>query len=140
MAFSLVFVAATGVSIVEEKRREKRVNEAQEKAAASEGATRAYEARKSRRQQIREARIKQAEIENQAAVTGQEGSSAAVAAGDSLQAQLGSNIGSINTALASGQAKTEAELDIFKAGKSSDLSRVAGVVGSVAGSKIPRRT
>lgn len=139
MAFSLVFVAATGVSMMEESAREERINKAQEKAATVEGATRAYEARKSRRQQIREARVREAEVENVAAQTGQQGSSAAVAASDSISAQLGSNIGSINTALATGSAKTAAEMDIFEAGKSSDLSRVAGITASVAGSKIPRK-
>lgn len=114
-------VGLTLISINEQKKREKRVSQAQARAREVETATRANEARRARREQVREARIRQAEIENQAAVGGQTGSSAAIAAGSSLQGRLGTNIGSIQEALAFGSAQSNAEQDIFEAGRKSNI-------------------
>ncbi len=134
MAFTAVFAAASLVGINEAKKREKRQVAATEKAARVESAQRANEARKARRAQVREARQIQAEQQNLAAVGGQTGSSAAVAAKGSVAASLGTNLGDISTSLALGEAQTQAELDIFKAGKRSDVERISGLVTSVSGS------
>lgn len=119
-------VLTVGYNIREQKKREERTAEAQERSARVEIATRASEARKSRREQIREARVRQAEIENISATSGQTGSSAAVAAGASLQARLGTNIGAINTRLLSENLRTEAEQDIFEASRRSTGEIVSG--------------
>lgn len=111
----------TAVSIHEQEKRADRVEAAQKRAGNVEAAQRADQARKSRRAQIREARIRQAEIENVAAAGGQTTSSAAVAAQGSLQAQLGSNVGDIATALTFGSAKSKAQQDIFEASRKSKL-------------------
>lgn len=118
-------VGLTAISVFEQKRQAKKVERAQKEAAAVERAQQAEEVRKSRRQQIREARLRQAQIENQATASGQQGSSAAIAAGDSLQAQLGTNLGDISTAFAFNQARSTAEQNILDAGRPSDLAIAA---------------
>lgn len=73
----------------------------------------AFEQSKARKDQVRQALIRRAEIENSAAVSGVRGSSSEAGALSSVQSQLGSNISDINSAgntarlissLASGQA------------------------------------
>jgi len=114
------------INVNEQKKRERDTNQAQQRAAEVESAARADEARRSRRQQVREARIRQAEIQNTAAGAGQTGSSAAISAGDSLQSQLGTNIGSINAALMTGTAKTIAQQDIYNASRPSTTELLSG--------------
>jgi hypothetical protein len=126
------FVGSTLIQQREAKKRERRANQARERQSRSEAATRAYEARISRRQQIREARVRQAQIENVAATSGQTGSSAAVAATGSLQSQLGTNVGSINTALAKGEGLARGEEDILRAQQKTGTERLSGIVSSVS--------
>lgn len=116
-----VGVGLVGISIVEQRKRAKRTEAAQARRSRVESAIRADEARRSRREQVREARIKQAQLENLAATTGGTGSSAAIAATSSLQAKLGTNIGSIQTSLLTSEAKSIAEQDIFAASRPSTL-------------------
>ena len=126
MGFTAAFVAVSVIGISEQKKRDKKVARAQNEAREVETAERANQARRSRREQIREARLRQAEIENTAAISGQTGSSAAIAAGSSLQAKLGSNTGSIQEALAFGGAKSAAEQGIFDANRKSGIEILAG--------------
>lgn len=125
-------VATTFISVNEAKKREKRVAQQQERLRKEESARQSFEARKVRRAQIREARLKQAQIEAQAQATGTEQSSAAVAAESSLSTQLGTNVGDINTALSFSRAKSEIEGDIFKASQKGDLERIANIGQQVA--------
>jgi len=122
----VIIAAATVGSVIEQRNRAKRVEDKQETAANVEVATRAEEARVSRRQQIREARVRQGEVENIAASTNQQGSSAAVAAGDDLSANLASNVGRINTGVTTGALKSKAEQDIFDANRKSGLEILSG--------------
>lgn len=119
-------VVLTGVSIHEQEKRADRVEKAQKRASEVEGAIRANEARKARREQVREARVRRAEVENVSATSGQTGSSAAIAAGDSLQARLGTNVGNINEALLTGTAKSKAEQSILDANRKSGLELASG--------------
>lgn len=116
----------------EAKKREKRQNEAMERERRVHSAEQAYKARQETRRQIREARVKQAQVESLAQAQGTTGSSAAVAAKDSLSAQLGSNVGDINTAVAFAQGKSAAAMDVHKAGQKNDLERIAGLTASVS--------
>ena len=109
------------VSTNEARRREKNVAKRQEEARGVERAERASQAAQSRRKQVREARLRRAEVQNQAAVTGTEGSSAAIAGQDALQRQLGANVGDIGRALAFGQAKSTSEQNILDANRKSGL-------------------
>lgn len=129
---AIVTVGALLVGEREAKKREKRQNAAMERERAVHSAEQAYKARQARRQQIREARIKQAQVESQAQAQGTTGSSAAIAAKDSLSAQLGSNIGDIATAVGFAQAKGAAALDVHKAGQKNDLERLAGITAQGA--------
>jgi len=131
---ALVYVGATALGIRESKKRESRVETRQKEAKNVERAQRASEATRSRRQQVREARIRRAEVMSKAATGGQTGSSAAIAAGDVLQGQLGRNVGTIGTALATGEARGIAEQNIFTAGRKSMLELVSGVGQTAAAS------
>jgi hypothetical protein len=135
---AILTVGSLVIGSREAKKREKRQNAAMERERAVHSAEQAYKARQARRQQIREARIKQAEVEAQAEAQGTTGSSAAVAAKDSLTQQLGSNIGDINTAVAFAEKKSSAALDVHKAGQKNDLERIAGVTSSVSSQFIGR--
>lgn len=121
-------IALTGYTMYEQEKRADRVEEAQKREREVASATRAHESRKARREQIREARVRQAQIENTAAVAGQTGSSAAVAAGDSMTARLGTNLGDINTALATSDAKSDAAQGVLDANRKSDME-LAGQFG-----------
>ncbi len=50
-----------------------------------------------------------------------------IAAGDTLQGQLGRNVGTIGTALATGEAKSIAEQSILDANRKSGLEILSGV-------------
>lgn len=107
--------------------RARRVDKAQKKRSEVETAVRANEARRSRRAQIKEARIRQSQIENISASTNQTASSAAIAAGDSLQANLGTNVGTIGTSLLTSKAKSLADSDVLDANRRSGVELVSGL-------------
>jgi hypothetical protein len=127
MAMTAGVIGLTLYTVNEQEKRASRVEKEQKAARRVEAAERANQARKSRREQVREARIRQAQIENQSATAGQTGSSAAIAAGDSLTAKLGTNIGNINEALAFGSAKSTAEQNILDANRKSTGEILGGV-------------
>ena len=130
MGVSAAIGIATFISVTEGRKRERKVARAQKEAQAVERAQRATEATRARRQQVREARLRRAEVQNEAASTGQTGSSAAIAAGDSLTNQLGSNIGTIGTSLATGEAKGIAQQNIFDADRKSNLEVISGAAAN----------
>jgi len=127
------FIAATVVQTNEAKKREKRTIQAQEKAGKVEAAVRANEARRSRRDQIRELRRRQGQVENIAAGSGQTESSAAIAGTSSLQADFGVNLGTINSILSEGNAKTVAQQDIFNANRKSGMEVISGLGAQISG-------
>jgi len=129
---AVAFVATTAVTVHEGRKREKRVAARQKEAQAVETAQRASEATRARRKQVREARLRRAEVENQAGTGGQTGSSADIAAGDSLTNQFGSNVGAIGTALAKGGLKSQAQQNIFDANRKSDLEVLSGFAASTS--------
>jgi len=130
------FVALTAINLQEQRKREKRVIRRQDEARNVERAQRASEATRSRRQQVREARVRRAEVLNLAGTGGQTGSSAAVAASDTLQRQLATNIGAIGTSLATGEAKSIAEQNIFTAGRASFLEKTSAIGQSMFGAAV----
>lgn len=127
-----VTLGALFITTNEQRKREKRVERANEQARQVDAAVRANEARRSRREQVRETRVRQANIENQAAVGGQTESSAAIAGSASLQAQLGTNVGTIGNVLSEGNIKSSAQQDIFKANRRSGLEVISGVTTNFA--------
>ena len=136
VAAAVVTVGAMLIGANEAKKREKRQNAAMERERKVHSAHQAFKARQQRREQIRMARIQQAQVEAQAQAQGTTGSSAAVAAGDSLTQQMGSNIGDINTAVQMAGQKQQAALDVHKAGQKKDFERLANVTASGASSFI----
>ena len=93
----------------------RRVADAQEKSLNVQAAQTNEQAAQERRKQIREARIQRAQIENVAAFTGQQSSSAAMVGASGIQAGAATNIGNINTAQALAGAQTEAQRGVVQA-------------------------
>jgi hypothetical protein len=127
MAGAAVMGVGLLISTNEARNREKRVAKRNEEAKAVERAERASQAATARRQQVREARLRRAEVMNVAAGGGVEQSSAAIAATGALQQQLGTNLGNINTALGFGEAKSISEQNILDASRKSGLEIWSGV-------------
>ena len=73
------------------------------------------QAAQERRKQIREARIQRANVENLAASSGQQSSSAAMVGAAGIAAGTASNVGAINTAQALSSARTEAQRGVVQA-------------------------
>ena len=88
MAVTGAFIVATAVSVDQSRQAAK----AQEKAQELSQRRADLEAARARRQQVREARIRRAQIIAQSQAVGGEGSSAEAGATGSLQSQLGANL------------------------------------------------
>lgn len=134
MGVSLILIGATAYSASESRQQNKRLARENKKLRRVEMAQAQDTAARSRRQQIREARIASARIQNTAAAQGQEGSSAVIAATAGVQAQANEGIGLINSTLGFNTMKSTLEENIFKAQLPSTGQLVAGVVGQAAGS------
>jgi len=89
-------VVTAVLGIQQQKQSQKEAKKANEAANQQRNA----EAARARKQQIRQARIKAGQIQNAGATSGTQGSSSVVGAASSLQAQLGSNLGFLNTSIA----------------------------------------
>ena len=87
MGFTAAFAAVTAVSLMEQKKTARDTRQAQKEAGAVEGAQRADQARVARREQVREARVRQAELENADAVARQKNSSSSESGARSLQSK-----------------------------------------------------
>jgi len=122
------------VSLSEANQRQKKVDRETSRREVVEQAVRSNQARKARREQVREARIRRAKIENETATSGQTDSSAAIAAGDSLTARLGTNIGTINTKLLSDSAISSANTSVLNANRKSNAELISDAGLSFVGS------
>lgn len=130
----VVFVGATAIQQQEEKKRAERIEEAQEETAAVERAIQGEQSARARRQQIKQARIARADIENIAAVTGQEAGSAAVSGAQATTGTAASNIGAIQKQTAGQAVLSRAQSKLFSEQNAapSDLSVAAGTAKQVA--------
>lgn len=123
-----LFALATGVQANEARQQGKRVEKAQEKREEIQRATQQEAASRERRQQVRRGLVARGQIRNLAAVVGGQGGTAAEQSEAVTQTQTASNIGDVNTAVATSNALTTAETDIFKAGQTTSTQLAAGVV------------
>jgi hypothetical protein len=131
MAYSAVYALVAVGTAVDQRERSRRAERKLDKAQDVEKAMAADSAARQRRQQIREARIAQARVENMAAVQGTEQSSAVIAASSNVQSQAAENIGTINTTLAGNTLKSKMETDIFKLNQPSDIQLAGGAIQGV---------
>ena len=124
MAVSAAVAAAvfTGASVIEQRKSGRRQERSQKIAQRKAD----VESARGRRQQIREARIRRADILQASASTGAAGSSAETGAIGSLQSQLGTNLGASFQTQALSQSQSRANIGAAKA------STRAGIFGSVA--------
>jgi hypothetical protein len=131
MAYSAVYALVAVGTAVDQRERSRRAERKLDKAQDVEKAMAADSAARQRRQQIREARIAQARVENMAAVQGTEQSSAVIAASSNVQSLAAENIGTINTTLAGNTLKSKMETDIFKLNQPSDIQLAGGAIQGV---------
>lgn len=121
-----IFATATAASTVLQYKQQKKVEKAQKKRAAVESAMQGEEVARRRRQTIREAAMRRAEIENIAAATGQLESSAPIVAGQQVTAEEQTQLGEISTGLGIAKARTAAEQEVISAQQVSPLQTLAG--------------
>ncbi len=95
--------AAEGIAAAQQKSLDVQIAQTNEQAAQE------------RRKQIREARIQRANVENLAASSGQQSSSAAMAGAAGIASGAASNVGAINTAQSLSSAQTEAQRGVVQA-------------------------
>ena len=130
-AFQIGVLAVTAISGAASIAEQKKAGRAQERGQDKAQRKADIQSAQARRQQLREARIKRADIQATAANTGAGGSSAEAGAVGSLQSQLGTNLGvSFETeSLSRGQAR-----DASSANSAQSSSATFGAIGSFAGS------
>ena len=128
----IAFAVATTVSVVEERKRQKKTEAAQEELKKVDIASQNEKAARERRKTIKEAMVKRAQIENVAGATGQTASSAVVAGTQQITGDLAENIGNINTSLALSGAATSAQSALNQAQQVSPLQSLAGVTQQAA--------
>ena len=137
---SLVVGASFGIK----RKQEKDVRKAQRKQEEVERKIQATQRARERRRSIAERRILQGQIENQAGLTGQAGSSAAIASAGAAQAGTSANLRITNTNESLGTDLFAAQRDVAKAGRLSFLEgltveagqAVAGGVAGAVGNKV----
>ncbi len=117
----------TAYSAYDSKKRGDRIERAQNKQNDLEKARVSDSAARQRRDQIRQARVQQASIQNQAVAQNVVGSSAPIAAVAGVQTSTNLNIGDINTAQAYGDLSSQYAQDIFNLQQPSTFSRYAPV-------------
>ena len=127
-AAAAVAVVAAAVNANETRQQGKRVERAQEDKADVERAIQQESASRERRKQVRRGLVARGQIRNVSAVVGGQGGTAAEQSAAVTQTQSAANIGDVNTAVASSNAITSAETDIFKAGQTTSTQLAAGVV------------
>lgn len=114
-------------------KRAQQAHKTQKKQADVDRASQAQSAARERRKQVRQRLVAQGQIENVAAQTGGTGGTAAVQSSAVAGTQAASNIGQINTTVASKNLQTSLQEDLFKTQIPSAGERVAGVASSLAG-------
>jgi len=124
---------ATVVSEVEADKRAKKAEDIQEEQADVDRATQAQSAARERRKQVRQRLVAQGQIENVASQTRGTGGTAAEQSSAVAATQAASNIGQINTTVATKNLQTSLQEDLFKTQIPTGLERGAQVVGSLAG-------
>lgn len=113
------------------------LEEASRRSLAIDAAKNQEQAARERRQQIREARIQRAMVDNMAAYSGQSSSSANIVGGQQATATAAQNVGAINSQLAFSTAATSAREDYVSAQYSlPSVSPFATLAGSVGGSML----
>jgi hypothetical protein len=127
-------VIGNAIGFSEQKKSDKSIARAQERAMKVDLAVQQEQAARERRAQIREARIQRAAVSNLAAASGQQAGSAAIAGGQQATAQMGQNLGNINTSLAGASAQTQAQIGVINAQSrgQSALGAFAGQFGNMA--------
>ena len=117
------------------KKQAKKTEEAASQVADAERAAEGEKAARQRRQQVKQARIARAEIENVGAITGQSGGSAAIAGAQTVTGTAASNIGAINKAKAGADATSAAQQNLFaeQIAPPSSRAAVGGFLKSNAG-------
>jgi hypothetical protein len=121
-----VALISTGVSIQQGRQSAK----AQRKASDAQQRIADAQTAREKRGQVREARIRRAEVISQAEATGASGSSGEMGATSSIQSQLGSNLGHLN--YVQGQAQY-ASRQLQQAAKFQSNAATAQAIGNVAG-------
>lgn len=137
-------LAVTAYSAVEQNKAAKEQAAAQKKVSEETTASNTARQMAERRQQIREERVKRARILASSEASGTTGSSGEIGAVGSLNTQLGSNVGSNQSAIQSGQRisvfqqqAADAQLDGQQAGALGSLANAAiGVGGSIFSSGV----
>jgi kynureninase len=106
-------------------RQQQRAFEAEQRRAEIENVYKA-------RQAVRQARVAQAQMESQAALTGGVGGSAAAGGVASVQSQLGGNLNYMASIAEENTASAKAQM---AAARASTNAAIAGTIGSFAGSQ-----
>ncbi len=126
-------LAVTGVATaVEQDKRANKAQKVQKEQIAVDKAQQASSAARERRSQVRKALVARGKIENVAAQSGGTGGTAAEQSIAVAQTQAASNIGQINTSVASKNLQTSLQEDLFKTQIPTGLERGAKVVGQTA--------
>lgn len=127
-----VLATATVVSAVESDKRAKKAEKVQEEQADVDRATQAQSAARERRKQVRQRLVAQGQIENVAAQTGGIGGTAAEQSSAVAATQAASNIGQINTTVASKNLQSSLQEDLFKTQIPTGLERGAQVASGLS--------
>jgi len=130
VTFAVATTAQIGLGI----KQQRDVEKAQEESAAVEQAVQGEQVARARRTNIRQAAVKRAQIENVAAASGQEGSSAVIAGTQQIAGDVSRNIGNIKTAEVFSSKRTAAQQNLFSAQQTSPLQLIAGAAqqGAIA--------
>lgn len=126
-----ILIGLTVASTIDSRNRAIRTERANKRLQEVSQAEDRDKAARERRNQIRQQNSAMAQIQNTAAVAGQQGSSAPIATAAGVQAQVSSNIGQINDAISFGGVKSELQQDIFNLQQPSDLQYAAGIANSI---------
>lgn len=133
IAIAVAAVATAGVTAYEQRQQQKSAEKKQKEARAVSQAEKAAQQTAQTRQQIRDERIRRAQILQQSQNTGVAASSGALGSTGALQTSVGSNI-----AAASRQANSYSAISNLEQGAADNLSRASeiGAIGGFVGSAI----
>ena len=126
------FLVTTAVQVSEEDKRTRKAQDIQEEQGDVDRATQAQSAARERRKQVRQRLVAQGQIENVASQTGGTGGTAAVQSSAVAATQAASNIGQINTTVASKNLQTSLQEDLFKTQIPTGLERGAQVASGLS--------
>jgi hypothetical protein len=124
--------AVAAVSLVVQDRRASKVEDAQEKQADTERAISNEKTARARRTERAKAQVASASIENTAAIGGQTSGSAAIAGGQSINAQAADNLATINQRQGESNVLSGAAQNVADASKVGLGEALVGQAGSLA--------